>query len=58
MVLILSRVQNVSKRLETSRINAMRHVYKIKPDSSGLDPESITLFRYTEFSMDPGSSPE
>jgi hypothetical protein len=38
MVLILSRVQNVAKRLETSRINTMRYVYKIKPDSRGLDP--------------------
>jgi len=38
MVLTLSRVQNVAKRLETSRINAMQFVYKIKPDSRGLDP--------------------
>jgi hypothetical protein len=38
MVLILFRVQNVAKRLDLRRINAMRFVHKIKPDSSGLDP--------------------
>ena len=38
MALILNRVQNVSKRLAASRINAMQPVHKIKPDGSGLDP--------------------
>jgi hypothetical protein len=37
-VLILFRVQNVAKRLDLRRINAMRFVHKIKPDSSGVDP--------------------
>jgi hypothetical protein len=36
MVLILFRVQNVAKRLDLRRINAMRFVHKIKPDSSGV----------------------
>jgi short subunit dehydrogenase-like uncharacterized protein len=34
--LILFRVQNVAKRLDLRRINAMRFVHKIKPDSSAL----------------------
>jgi hypothetical protein len=37
MVLILFRVQNVAKRLDLRRINAMRFVHKIKPDSSGTN---------------------
>jgi hypothetical protein len=32
------RVQNVAKRLEDRRINAMHLVYKFKPDSSGTRP--------------------
>jgi hypothetical protein len=32
----LFRVQNVAKRLEHRRINAMRLVYKIKPDTRGF----------------------
>ncbi|CUX35313.1 hypothetical protein AGR6A_Cc30034 [Agrobacterium sp. NCPPB 925] len=28
----------VAKRSNTSRINTVRHVYKFKPDSSGLVP--------------------
>ncbi|MEO2038785.1 MAG: hypothetical protein ABGW90_08820, partial [Martelella sp.] len=35
-------VQNAAKRLKTSRINAMRLVYKFKPDSSGTGP-SMTV---------------
>jgi hypothetical protein len=31
-------VQNVAKRLEHRRINAMRLVYKFKPDSRGRVP--------------------
>ncbi|HEX3673177.1 MAG TPA: hypothetical protein VHU87_02795, partial [Rhizomicrobium sp.] len=31
-------VQNVAKRLEHRRINAMRLVYKFKPDSRGTCP--------------------
>ena len=38
MALILIRVPNVGKRLGASRINAMQHVHKIKPDSSGSGP--------------------
>jgi len=37
-VLPLSRVQNVAKRLEASRINTVHPVQKFKPDSTGLDP--------------------
>ncbi|CAH1669275.1 hypothetical protein CHELA20_50471 [Hyphomicrobiales bacterium] len=33
-----ARVQNTGKCLETSRINAMRHVHKIQPDSRGSSP--------------------
>jgi hypothetical protein len=35
---VLFCVQNVAKRLEPRRINAMHYVYKNKPDSRGLDP--------------------
>jgi hypothetical protein len=43
MVLILFRVQNVAKRLDLRRINAMRFVHKIKPDSSGAAPAIAAL---------------
>ncbi|MFP6746479.1 MAG: hypothetical protein VCD66_02620, partial [Alphaproteobacteria bacterium] len=33
---------NAAKRLITSRINVMRIVYKIKPDSSGSRPAMTT----------------
>jgi hypothetical protein len=42
MVLILFRVQNVAKRLDPRRINAMRFVHKIKPDSSGSSPAMVS----------------
>jgi hypothetical protein len=45
MVLIPSGVQNVAKRLEPRRINAMRIVYKIKPDSSGFMQGTHFLFQ-------------
>ncbi|MGO9483777.1 MAG: hypothetical protein ACLPX9_04200, partial [Rhodomicrobium sp.] len=38
MALIPFRVQIVAKRPDRSRINVMRSVHKIKPDSRGLDP--------------------
>jgi MFS superfamily sulfate permease-like transporter len=43
MVLILFRVQNVAKRLDLRRINAMRFVHKIKPDSSGIVAALLVL---------------
>ena len=45
------RVQIVAKRLDASSINAMHHVYKIKPESGGLDP-AISLIHEMR-----GSSP-
>jgi len=39
--LLPSRVPIVAKRLETSRINAVHPVHKIKPDSSGILPGII-----------------
>jgi hypothetical protein len=43
MVLILFRVQNVAKRLDPRRINAMRFVHKIKPDSSASRAAMVSL---------------
>src|SRR5882724_9776203 len=38
MVLVLSESRTSANRSEPRRINAMRHVHQLKPDSSGLDP--------------------
>ncbi|WP_210302726.1 hypothetical protein, partial [Rhodobium orientis] len=39
-------VSNAAKRLKPSRINAMHPVYKIRPDSSGLDPAIHAAFDF------------
>ncbi|HEX3673584.1 MAG TPA: hypothetical protein VHU87_04870, partial [Rhizomicrobium sp.] len=41
-------VQNVAKRLEHRRINAMRLVYKFKPDSRGQGPGDPIVVKMTE----------
>ncbi|MGO9483697.1 MAG: hypothetical protein ACLPX9_03800, partial [Rhodomicrobium sp.] len=49
MALIPFRVQIVAKRPDRSRINVMRSVHKIKPDSRGSSPamtmEGVSLPR-------------
>jgi hypothetical protein len=52
MAFILIRIQNVGKRLEHSRINAMQPVRKIKSENSASSPGNYfsTVRQVVEFS--------
>ena len=51
MALILFPVQNVAKRLDISRINAMQPVHIFKPDSSGSSPAMTFAILYFDFGV-------